>query len=67
MSDVTLPDLLDLAWTRIMRGVHDKHSPARQPVIATVSPDGRPELRTVVLRAADRTAAALGCAAAGAA
>jgi len=59
MSEPTLTSLLDLAWTRIIRGVHDKRSPARHLTIATVAPDGRPELRTVVLRAAERSAATL--------
>ena len=59
MSDTTLAELLALAWTRIIRGVHDKRSPARHPVLATVSPDGQPEARTVVLRAADRASATL--------
>lgn len=59
MSDMTLQEFLDLAWSRIVRGVRDKHSPARHPVLATIAPDGRPEARTVVLRAADRAAATL--------
>lgn len=59
MSEPTLPSLLDLAWSRITRGVRDKRSAARHPTLATVAPGGRPELRTVVLRAADRAGATL--------
>lgn len=40
-------------WARLVRGVGDRHSPARHPVFATVAPDGTPEVRTVVLRGAD--------------
>ena len=43
-------------WLRLSRGVHDRHAPARHPTLATVSPDGRPQARTVVLRAADKAA-----------
>jgi hypothetical protein len=46
-------------WTRLTRGVHDRHAPARHPTLATVTPDGRPQARTVVLRAADKVAATL--------
>lgn len=41
-------------WLRLTRGVHDRHAPPRHPTLATVSPDGRPQARTVVLRAADK-------------
>ena len=40
-------------WTRLSRGVRDRRAPARHPTFATVSPDGWPEARTVVLRGAD--------------
>lgn len=46
-------------WLRLMRGVRDRHAPARHPTLATVNPDGRPEARTVVLRAADKAAGTL--------
>ena len=46
-------------WMRIMRGVGDRHAPARHPTLATVSPEGLPEVRTVVLRAADPGAGTL--------
>ena len=38
------------AWHRLIRGVHDRHAPARHPTLATVSPDGMPQARTAVLR-----------------
>ena len=46
-------------WQHLTRGVHDRHAPARHPTLATVSPDGRPQARTVVLRAADKVAGTL--------
>ncbi len=55
-----MSDLNDLkafhgdAWALLERGVADRRSPARHPTFATVSPQGRPEARTVVLRAARR-------------
>ena len=55
MSD-PLADFLDLAWARLSRGVAEAKSPARYPVLATVSPLGAPEARTVALRKADRGA-----------
>ncbi len=50
-----LDTLYDHAWQRLVRGVHDRHAPARHPTLATVSPEGLPKARTVVLRAADRS------------
>ena len=41
-------------WLRLTRGVHDRHAPARHPTLATVTANGRPQSRTVVLRAADK-------------
>jgi len=35
--------------------VHERDAPARHPTLATVSPDGLPKARTVVLRAADKS------------
>lgn len=55
-------DLADLhlqVWTRLVRGVRDRRAPSRHPTLATVSPEGKPEARTVVLRAADKGAATL--------
>ena len=42
-------------WDTLGRGVADAKHPARRPTLATVSPQGLPEARTVVLRHADRT------------
>ncbi|WP_281245362.1 pyridoxamine 5'-phosphate oxidase family protein [Loktanella salsilacus] len=36
------------------------HAPARQPALATVTPEARPQTRTVVLSAADKSAGTLG-------
>jgi pyridoxamine 5'-phosphate oxidase len=55
----TLDGLHDQVWTRLTRGVADRRAPARHPTFATVSPDGWPEARTVVLRGADRATALL--------
>lgn len=46
-------------WARVLRGVHDRRAPTRNPTMATVTPDGRPQVRTVVLRAADKQASNL--------
>ncbi len=54
-----LSQLYAEVWTRLVRGVHDRHAPARHPTLATVSPEGRPQARTVVLRAADKSAGTL--------
>ncbi len=51
-----LETLLAQVWARLVRGVGDRHAPARHPVFATVAADGTPEVRTVVLRAADPVA-----------
>ena len=54
-----LSQLYAEVWARLTRGVHDRHAPARHPTLATVTSDGRPQARTVVLRAADKTAGSL--------
>jgi len=54
-----LAQLFAEVWQRLTRGVHDRHAPARHPTLATVTPDGRPQARTVVLRAADKQAGSL--------
>lgn len=46
-------------WTRLSRGVHDRHAAARHPTLATIGTDGLPQARTVVLRAAEKSAATL--------
>lgn len=58
MTDApTLDDFLTQGWDLLIRGVHDRHAPARHPTFATVDAQGRPQMRTVVLRAAARDAA----------
>lgn len=60
MSDPNdLAAFLDAAWQHLGRGVADSRSPARYPTFATVSPQGRPEARTVVLRGASRAESTL--------
>ena len=54
-----LGTLYDHAWHRVIRGVRDRHAPARHPTLATVSSEGLPQARTVVLRKADRTSGRL--------
>ena len=49
-----LSDLYAQVWARLVRGVRDRRAPARHPTLATVTPDGKPQARTVVLRAADK-------------
>ena len=55
----TFDGLLSQTWGCLTAGVADRDHPARQPTFATTSPDGWPEARTVVLRAADRASARL--------
>lgn len=55
----SLPGIHDRVWQTLSRGVADRHAPARHLAFATVAPDGAPQVRTVVLRAADRTAATI--------
>lgn len=54
-----LAELQAQVWARLVRGVGDRHAPARHPTFATVSPGGWPEARTVVLRAVDPVAGTL--------
>jgi pyridoxamine 5'-phosphate oxidase len=55
----SLDGLYAQVWARLVRGVADRRAPTRHPTLATVSPDGWPEARTVVLRAADSVTATL--------
>lgn len=50
-----LSAFLDSCWQHLGRGVADSRSPARYPTFATVSAEGKPEARTVALRAAHRS------------
>ena len=51
-----LDEFLDHAWSLIMRGVADPKSVAKNPTFSTISEEGFPTMRTVVLRRADRIA-----------
>ncbi len=55
----TLDELYGQLWAGLTRGVHDRHAAARHPTLATLSPLGWPQARTVVLRAADKAAGTL--------
>ncbi len=44
------------AFRRLSHGVADRRSAFRSPALATVGPDGRPQVRTVVLRGFDPAA-----------
>lgn len=54
-----LQPLYAQVWRSLARGVTDRDAPARQPTLATISPDGWPESRTVVLRRAAQEQALL--------
>lgn len=56
-NDKDLSSFLDDAWQHLRRGVADSRSPARYPAFSTVSRDGMPEVRTVVLRSASQSGA----------
>ena len=55
----SLDETLDKVWRLLGRGVADRHAAERHPTLANVGLDGAPQLRTVVLRSADRAAALL--------
>lgn len=55
----TLDGLWDQAWDQLAQGVADAAHPARRVTFATISPDGWPEARTVVLRLADQASVGL--------
>jgi pyridoxamine 5'-phosphate oxidase len=46
-------------WRRLEEGVNDRDSAFHTPALATVDPHGRPQVRAVVLRQADRMAGTL--------
>jgi pyridoxine/pyridoxamine 5'-phosphate oxidase len=50
-----LSEFLDKAWSLLRRGVVDPKSAARNPTFSTISEEGFPTMRTVVLRRADPT------------
>lgn len=54
-----LDDLRDEVWLRLKRGVLDRRAPARNVTLATVDWHNRPQVRTVVLRSADKETSVL--------
>lgn len=50
---MTLDEIRADLFGLMARGVADRRSPFRSPTLATIGADGRPRLRTVVLRAFD--------------
>jgi len=50
----SLIEFYRVAWDQLGRGVADAKHPARTPTLATISVNGFPTQRTVVLRVADR-------------
>lgn len=56
---LTAPDIRHRIWTELQRATHDRHHEWRTPVLATVSADGLPQARTVVLRHAHAGAGTL--------
>ncbi|MBE0463864.1 MAG: pyridoxamine 5'-phosphate oxidase family protein [Halomonadaceae bacterium] len=54
-----LPRLYAHLWACLTQGVNAHHAAARHPTLATVSANGMPQARTVVLREADKQAATL--------
>ncbi|MBC7634238.1 MAG: flavin-binding protein [Acetobacteraceae bacterium] len=56
--DEALSDAQNTAWRLLVRAAADRRSPMHTPVVATIA-GGAPDARVMVLRAADRAAAAL--------
>lgn len=54
-----LEETLAHAWRQLARGVKDRRSPFHTPSVATIGRDGRPRLRTVVLRGVEPATARL--------
>lgn len=55
----SLDDALDSAWTMLVRGGADRRSALHTPVVTSVTADGLPDARVMVLRKAERAAAML--------
>jgi pyridoxamine 5'-phosphate oxidase len=56
MTPESLEQRFAEAWSLILDGATNRRSPCHTPVIASIGNDGRPQLRVMVLRAADRDA-----------
>ncbi|WP_349371359.1 pyridoxamine 5'-phosphate oxidase family protein [Salinarimonas sp.] len=54
-----LDETLAHSWRQLARGVKDRRSPFHTPSVATIGLDGRPRLRTVVLRGVEPATARL--------
>jgi len=50
---IHLQEVLDAAWSLIEAGVHDRRSSFHLPTVASISSEGLPAMRTVVLRGVD--------------
>lgn len=57
--DMDLAEVLDGAWSLLVRGAADRKSPVHTPVVASVGADGTPQARVMVLRKAERAAGLL--------
>jgi len=55
----SLPEVEEATWALMARGAADRRSPMHTPVLGSIASDGRPALRTVVLRAVDRAGRSL--------
>jgi pyridoxamine 5'-phosphate oxidase len=56
MTPESLEQRFAEAWSLILDGATNRRSPCHTPVIASIGNDGLPQLRVMVLRAADRDA-----------
>jgi hypothetical protein len=59
MTDDERDTILADAWALLKAGAASRHSAAHHPVVATLTADGLPDQRVMILRAADRAASAL--------
>ena len=57
--DDDLATALHTAWRLLTRGAADRRSPVHTPVVASITADGAPDARVMVLRAANRAAGRL--------
>ena len=55
----SLAEVEEAAWALMARGAADRRSPMHTPVLGSIAADGRPALRTVVLRAVERATRSL--------
>ena len=59
MTDDERDTILADAWALLEQGASSRHSAAHHPVVATLTADGLPDQRVMILRAADRSSATL--------